>query len=293
MGWPHSTTIWCVQVDGRLYVGSYAGEEGVEGEKKYWERNVARRPAARLRIDGTLYDVTVTPVAEPELIEALDAAYTKKYDMAEVFGEDLPDWWYYSVSLREPLARTIHEASATGWVHSPSAASARWAFLSARSLSAGSRPCAALSNGAHVLPPTAAPSVTTPACCANSSPHRRSLRENPRSPPSIRCCWVGSVGLGPTQRNVWFRPTWSLPTWQAGSTPGGQGLLVAHVEHAIPIANPAGRSQTAPPGGWAQASCSRGRRMASSQHPASGRRDRALPPGAVRAGLNPAPLWAS
>jgi hypothetical protein len=101
-GLPHSTTIWCVQVDGRLYVGSYAGEEGAQGEKKYWERNVARRPAARLRIDGTLYDVTVTPVAEPELIEALDAAYTKKYDMAEVFGEDLPDWWYYSVSLREP-----------------------------------------------------------------------------------------------------------------------------------------------------------------------------------------------
>jgi hypothetical protein len=100
-GLPHSTTIWCVQIDGQLYLGSYGWDEGAGEEKKYWERNVARRPAARLRIEGKLYDVTVTPIVDSELVEALDLAYTTKYDMSEVFGEHLPNWWYYRVSLRD------------------------------------------------------------------------------------------------------------------------------------------------------------------------------------------------
>jgi hypothetical protein len=97
-GLPHSTTIWCVQIDGLLYVGSYGWATGAEREEeeKYWERNVARNPEARLRVEGKLYDVTVVPVTDPELERALDLAYTTKYDMADVFGEELPSWWYYS-----------------------------------------------------------------------------------------------------------------------------------------------------------------------------------------------------
>jgi hypothetical protein len=88
---PHSTTIWCVALDGELYIGSY-GEE-----KKAWERNIARNPAAKLSIAGQVYPVTVAPVTAGELTEALDAAYSTKYDMLEVFGEEVPDWWYYRV----------------------------------------------------------------------------------------------------------------------------------------------------------------------------------------------------
>jgi hypothetical protein len=40
-GIPHSTTIWCVELGGELYIGSYGDE------KKTWENNVARHPAAR------------------------------------------------------------------------------------------------------------------------------------------------------------------------------------------------------------------------------------------------------
>ena len=43
---PHSTTIWCVALDGGLYIGSY-GEE-----KKAWERNIERNPTARLSIES-------------------------------------------------------------------------------------------------------------------------------------------------------------------------------------------------------------------------------------------------
>ena len=93
-GIPHSTTIWCVELGGELYIGSYGDE------KKTWENNVARHPAAKLAISGKLYEVTVAPVTEPDRVEALDAAYAKKYDMAEVFGDAIPDWWYYHVVAR-------------------------------------------------------------------------------------------------------------------------------------------------------------------------------------------------
>ncbi len=90
-GLRHSTTIWCVDLDGRLYVGSYGEEE------KAWEKAVAHDAEARLRIDGQLHDVTLVPVTDPALRQALDARYDAKYDMQEVFGEDVPGWRYYRV----------------------------------------------------------------------------------------------------------------------------------------------------------------------------------------------------
>jgi hypothetical protein len=94
-GIPHSTTIWCVELDGELFIGSYGDA------KKKWENNVARQPAAKLAIAGKLHEVTVVPVTEPDRVAALDVAYAKKYDMAEVFGDEIPDWWYYHVAPRE------------------------------------------------------------------------------------------------------------------------------------------------------------------------------------------------
>jgi len=93
-GFRHSTTIWCAELDGLLYIGSY------DDDVKFWEQNVARNPMARLRIKDLLYDVTVTPIANIELGRKLDERYSTKYDMADVFGDDLPAWRYYSVALR-------------------------------------------------------------------------------------------------------------------------------------------------------------------------------------------------
>ncbi len=93
-GIPHSTTIWCVQLGGELYIGSYGDQ------KKAWEKNLARDPTALLAIAGKLYEVTVAPVTESDRVEALDAAYAQKYDMADVFGDTIPEWWYYHVAPR-------------------------------------------------------------------------------------------------------------------------------------------------------------------------------------------------
>jgi len=90
----HSTTIWCAELDGRLYIGSY------DDDVKFWEKNIADDPEARLRIEGTLYDVTLARVVSSELGRRLDERYAAKYDMVEVFGEDLPAWRYYLVAQR-------------------------------------------------------------------------------------------------------------------------------------------------------------------------------------------------
>ena len=93
-GIPHSTTIWCVEVGGELYIGSYGDE------KKTWEENLVRDPDVVLAISGKLYEVTLAQVTDSGRVEALDAAYAQKYDMVDVFGEDVPDWWYYHVAAR-------------------------------------------------------------------------------------------------------------------------------------------------------------------------------------------------
>ena len=90
-GLPHSTTIWAVSLDGQLYVGSYGSE------KKAWENALEYDPRARVLVEGRLYKVRIRPVTEVATSQALDARYRDKYDMEEVFGEDVPDWWYYRV----------------------------------------------------------------------------------------------------------------------------------------------------------------------------------------------------
>ena len=79
-------------MDNVLYVGSYGDE------KKIWEKNIARNREARIGIDSVLYEVSLTPVTTKKLGAVLDAAYNEKYDMVDVFGEDVPPWWYYRVA---------------------------------------------------------------------------------------------------------------------------------------------------------------------------------------------------
>ncbi len=88
---PHSTTIWCVEYEGNLYLGSY----GIE--KKFWESNIERDPRARLNIDDQNFNVTVSLVDDEALTREIDVAYNSKYDMEAVFGDNIPEWWFYRV----------------------------------------------------------------------------------------------------------------------------------------------------------------------------------------------------
>ena len=93
-GIPHSTTIWSVVVDDNIYIGSY----GLD--KKAWEKNLVENANARLGISGKLYSVVVSKIDDEKLSASLSQAYNSKYDMAEVFGEEIPMWWFYSIKQR-------------------------------------------------------------------------------------------------------------------------------------------------------------------------------------------------
>ena len=97
---PHSTTIWCVELDGTLYIGSYGDANNPES-KKQWEHNLRRNPNAKMRLAGQIYEVTISSVDDAATQQALDTAYSTKYDMLETFGEEIPDWWYYRVVQRD------------------------------------------------------------------------------------------------------------------------------------------------------------------------------------------------
>ena len=81
---PHSTTIWCVELNGGLYIGSYGNT------KKQWEHNVLRNPNAKMRVAARIYKVTIGEVEDDATNEALDAAYATKYDMVSTLGPKKP-----------------------------------------------------------------------------------------------------------------------------------------------------------------------------------------------------------
>jgi hypothetical protein len=73
LGLPHSVTIWCATLDGALFVGARAPET------KRWPAWADADPNVRLKIDGKLYEVRLTPLEDPETIGRLQAAFAQKY----------------------------------------------------------------------------------------------------------------------------------------------------------------------------------------------------------------------
>jgi hypothetical protein len=70
---PHSVTIWCVDVDGALYVGARAPES------KRWPGWVDDDPEVRLEIAGRIYPVRLLPLTSPVEIAPVAQAFAAKY----------------------------------------------------------------------------------------------------------------------------------------------------------------------------------------------------------------------
>lgn len=75
-GLPHSVTIWCVSIDGDLYVGASAPEFPRE---RRWVRNVRRDPDVRLSIDGRLYERRLELVTDPQQVDWVNRTFGRKY----------------------------------------------------------------------------------------------------------------------------------------------------------------------------------------------------------------------
>jgi hypothetical protein len=75
LGLPHSVTIWCATLDGALFVGARAPET------KRWPAWADEDPNVRLKIDGKIYEVRLTPLDDPATIARLQAAFATKYEI--------------------------------------------------------------------------------------------------------------------------------------------------------------------------------------------------------------------
>jgi hypothetical protein len=70
---PHSVTTYCATLNHILYVGSS------NPPVREWNKDVARDPHVRLRIDNKLYDVKLVPVTDATEFDAVMQNRQKKY----------------------------------------------------------------------------------------------------------------------------------------------------------------------------------------------------------------------
>jgi len=73
---PHSVTIWCVSIDGELYVGASSPDFP---EERFWVRNVRRDPDVRLKIAGRIYERHLALITDPEMTDRVDRSFGVKY----------------------------------------------------------------------------------------------------------------------------------------------------------------------------------------------------------------------
>lgn len=99
-GIPHSVTIWCVSIDGALYVGASFPDFP---DERQWVSNVKRDPNVRLAIAGRIYERRLDPIDEPEMTDFVDRAFGRKYHYD--VDEDPDPVAYWRVVERERIAR--------------------------------------------------------------------------------------------------------------------------------------------------------------------------------------------
>jgi hypothetical protein len=81
-GLPHSVTIWCVSLDGQLYVAARDPDE------KRWPGWVADRPDVRLGVDGRIFEGRLVRLDDPDRIARVRSRYAAKYERPDPPPED-------------------------------------------------------------------------------------------------------------------------------------------------------------------------------------------------------------
>jgi hypothetical protein len=89
----HSVTIWCVSLDGQLYVAARSPDD------KRWPGWVASDPDVRLGIDDRLYETRLAMLGSEDEIERVYAAYAAKYELPPRTSES-PPMRYWRVEPR-------------------------------------------------------------------------------------------------------------------------------------------------------------------------------------------------
>ncbi|MFB3105747.1 MAG: hypothetical protein ACE1ZA_12620, partial [Pseudomonadales bacterium] len=74
---PHSVTIWCVEVNGDLFVAAAAADA------KNWPGWVDDDPGVVLKIGEKVYKANLVPMENSGEIDRVRVAYVAKYDLGE------------------------------------------------------------------------------------------------------------------------------------------------------------------------------------------------------------------
>jgi hypothetical protein len=72
---PHSVTIWCAHVGGKLFIAAR------DPQSKNWPGWMDKSRDIRLKIDNKIYEVSAADFSDEVLLGAVKAAYTKKYNL--------------------------------------------------------------------------------------------------------------------------------------------------------------------------------------------------------------------
>ena len=91
---PHSVTIWCASLDGRLYVAAR------DPDAKRWPGWVERDPDVRLGLGGRIYEASLVRIDDAEQIARARRAYAAKYELPDPPPEGGPSLRYWRVEPR-------------------------------------------------------------------------------------------------------------------------------------------------------------------------------------------------
>jgi hypothetical protein len=91
---PHSVTIWCVSVDGKLYVGAR------NPESKRWPGWADRDPNVRLKIGDSVYEVRLVPLADADAVGTVAGAIARKYELPATPPGEAPPIRFWRVVVR-------------------------------------------------------------------------------------------------------------------------------------------------------------------------------------------------
>jgi hypothetical protein len=91
---PHSVTIWCAQVDGKLFIGAR------DPETKNWPSWVDKNRDIRLKIGEDIYSVAAVDLTEEETLANVRSAYATKYDLSAPADGKPRKVRYWSVAAR-------------------------------------------------------------------------------------------------------------------------------------------------------------------------------------------------
>ena len=94
-GLPHSITIWCVQVNGSLYIAARAPES------KRWPGWVENDPVIKLKFGDRLFEGRLRRIDDADEISPVSAAYAVKYQLTQdLASTEGPGSWFWQVLAR-------------------------------------------------------------------------------------------------------------------------------------------------------------------------------------------------